>query len=83
MPKNDCKEIFYNSEKSKSSWGIEPWPPRWQANTLPLDQGFIDAWSAKNCIFNTKRGGPTGPPPGSQAYKLYVGSNRVKIKLFE
>ena len=44
---------------------------------LPLDQGSFVIQGPKIVHFESKRGGPTRPP-GSQAYKTYVGSNRVK-----
>ena len=40
--------------------------------------GSIIRLVAKIVWVIVKEGGPTGPPPGSQAYKIYVGSIRVK-----
>ena len=74
-----AKICFTILQNQKTSWRFEPWPPMWQAIVLPLDYGFICRVMAKIVSLIVKEGGPTGPPPlGSQAYKIYVGSNRVK-----
>ena len=50
---------------------------------IPLDHCVTAMKKGKNCKCDTKRGvlqdqgGPTAPPPESQAYKIYVGSNRA------
>ena len=75
MTAKKCLTILQNQKDRR---GIEPWSPGWKARVLPLHCDIFGLKMPKITFFKLKRGGPTGPPLGSQAYKIYVGSIRVK-----
>ena len=60
------------------SLGIDPRSPTWKSRALPLDYGTLDEADMIKSYCYCQRVWQKGPPPGSQAYKIYVGSNRVK-----
>ena len=71
-----------NSPKMMSPPGIEPGLLAWQTSMHPLYYGTLPWMVQKLFDSDCKRDGQKEtPPPGPQALKIYVGSNRVKKTL--
>ena len=62
-----------------SSSGIEPGLLALQTSMHPLHYGTLPWMVQKLFDSDCKRVGQKEPPPGCQALKIYVGSNRVNL----